>query len=49
LGPEDGVHRPRPCSFLYKPGGDIPANLGLLDMLAALRWVQKEVGAGAAP
>ena len=24
--------------FLYKPGGDIPANLGLLDMLSALRW-----------
>jgi para-nitrobenzyl esterase len=31
--------------FLYKPGGDIPANLGLLDMLAALRWVQKEIAA----
>lgn len=29
----------------YKPGGDIPANLGLLDMLAALRWVQKEIAA----
>ena len=52
LNPEDVAHRPpgpRPCSFLYKPGGDIPANLGLLDMLAALRWVQKEVGARAAP
>jgi para-nitrobenzyl esterase len=31
--------------FLYKPGGDIPANIGLLDMIAALRWVQKEIAA----
>ena len=34
---------PGATQFLYKPGSDIPANLGLLDMLAALRWVQKEI------
>lgn len=29
--------------FLYKNGGDIPPNLGLLDIVAALEWVQAEI------
>lgn len=30
---------------MYRPGGDIPANLGLLDIVAALNWVRKEISA----
>jgi len=31
--------------WLYKKGGDIPANLGLLDVIAALEWVRDEIAA----
>eukprot|EP01063_Lacrimia_lanifica_P020342 TRINITY_DN27673_c0_g1_i1.p1 TRINITY_DN27673_c0_g1~~TRINITY_DN27673_c0_g1_i1.p1 ORF type:complete len:508 (+),score=54.75 TRINITY_DN27673_c0_g1_i1:44-1567(+) len=29
--------------FLYNPGGGVPPNLGLLDQIAALRWIQREI------
>ena len=31
--------------FLYKEGSDIPPNLGLLDVVAALEWVKREIAA----
>ena len=33
------------CNFTGVAGGDIPANLGLLDIVAALQWVKAEIGA----
>eukprot|EP01052_Picozoa_sp_SAG31_P021938 SAG31_NODE_1721_length_7453_cov_35.338727_6_plen_394_part_00 len=30
--------------FLYKPDSDIPSNLGMLDMIYALKFIQREIG-----